>query len=72
MDEEKDLYLEEYSLQVPALNKLINASYKLLYLKTFFTTGEKEIRAWTIKNGMTAQEYTGKIHSDIDRGFIKA
>ena len=71
-EEEKTLFLKEFNLQEPGLNKLIKAAYKILGLKTFFTAGEKEVRAWTIRDGMSAQESAGVIHSDIERGFIKA
>ncbi len=71
-NEEKNLFLEEYSLSEPGLTKLIHASYKLLELETFFTVRGREARAWTIKNGMIATEAAGEIHTDIERGFIKA
>jgi len=71
-DEEKILFLEEYNLPEPGLNKLINASYALLGLETFFTCGPNEVRAWTIKEGMTAPQAAGEIHTDFERGFIKA
>ena len=54
------------------LNQFIGIAYKLLDLVTFLTTGEKETRAWTVKNGSTAPTAAGKIHSDIERGFIRA
>ena len=54
------------------MNKLIHASYKLLDLETFFTNRNKEVRALTIKSGMSAQQAVGEIHSDMERGFIKA
>ena len=56
----------------PGLNKLIKASYNLLDLYTFFTAGEKEVKAWTIKKGFYAPQAAGVIHSDFERGFIKA
>ena len=71
-EEEKSFFLEEYNLYESGLEKLIYASYKLLGLETFFTIGDKEIRAWTIKNGMSAPQAAGTIHSDMERGFIKA
>lgn len=71
-EEEKSFFLEEYKLHKPGLDKLIHASYKLLGLETFFTVGNKEVRAWTIKNGMFAPQAAGEIHSDMERGFIKA
>ena len=70
--EEKTQYLNEFNLSEPGLNRLIQLAYELLGLKTFFTAGEKEVRAWTIKSGMTAQQAAGVIHSDMERGFIKA
>ncbi|MDX9930878.1 MAG: DUF933 domain-containing protein, partial [Bacteroidales bacterium] len=59
-------------LDEPGVNKLVRAAYKLLDLQTFFTVGPKEIRAWTIRRGMTAQQAAGVIHSDLERGFIRA
>ena len=56
----------------PVLNKIIFEGYKLLGLKTYFTVGPKEIRAWTIRDGFTAPNATGVIHTDFERGFIKA
>ena len=70
--EDKDDFLAMYSLKDSALNMLIKASYKLLGLQTFFTAGEKEIRAWTINSGFTAPEAAGVIHTDFQKGFIKA
>ena len=71
-DEEREIFLEEYNLHEPGLDKLIHASYDLLGLETFFTAGEKEVRAWTISKGISAPRAAGEIHSDIERGFIKA
>ncbi|MCH7764094.1 MAG: redox-regulated ATPase YchF [Candidatus Marinimicrobia bacterium] len=71
-DDEKALFLEEYNLPEPGLNKLIHAGFKLLELETFFTGGPVEVRAWTIKQGTTAPEAAGEIHTDFQRGFIKA
>ncbi len=71
-DEEKIEFLEDAGLNEPGVNKLIQSAYELLNLKTFFTVGPKEIRAWTIKTGMTAPEAAGVIHSDLQRGFIRA
>ena len=65
-------FLREVGLQEPGVNKLIRAAYSLLDLETFFTVGPKEIRAWTIKKGMTAPQAAGVIHSDLERGFIRA
>ena len=69
---EKDLFLEELGIEESGLDKLIKAGYKLLGLITFFTAGEKEVRAWTVKKGATAPEAAGTIHSDMERGFIRA
>ena len=71
-DDEKALFLEEYNLPEPGLHKLIHAGFKLLELETFFTGGPIEVRAWTIKQGTTAPEAAGEIHTDFQRGFIKA
>ncbi len=71
-NKDKDEFLAMYSLKDSALNILIQSSYKLLGLQTFFTAGEKEIRAWTINNGFTAPEAAGVIHTDFQKGFIKA
>jgi len=71
-DEERVFFLEEYNLHEPGLDKLIHASYNLLGLETFFTAGEKEVRAWTVSKGISAPQAAGEIHSDIERGFIKA
>lgn len=70
--EDKQMFLDEYNLPEPGLEKLINASFKLLDLETFFTGNTKEVRAWTIKHGSTAPEAAGEIHTDFKRGFIKA
>ncbi len=71
-DDEKELFLEELGIQESGLDRLIKASYKLLGLISFLTTGPMESRAWTITKGAKAPEAGGKIHSDIERGFIKA
>jgi len=71
-DDEKQMFLEDLGLQESGLEKLIKASYSLLGLLSFLTAGEKETRAWTIKNGMKAPQAAGKIHSDFERGFIRA
>ena len=69
---EKKEYLELMEMDEPVLNKIIFEGYKLLGLNTFFTAGPTEIRAWTIKNGFTAPNAAGVIHTDFERGFIKA
>ena len=71
-DDEKKEYLDLLGMDEPVLNKIIFEGYKMLGLKTFFTAGPKEIRAWTIKNGSTAPNAAGTIHTDFERGFIKA
>ena len=71
-EEEKLGFLKEYGLKEPGLNKVAHASFALLGLQTFFTGGDKEVRAWTIKKGLTAPEAAGTIHTDFQRGFIKA
>ncbi len=70
--EEKMDYLNDLGVTEGGLSSLIKATYKLLGLKTYFTTGEKETKAWTIKNGMTAPQAAGVIHTDFERGFIRA
>lgn len=71
-DEETKIFLQELGLIESGLNKLINASYKVLGLLSYITAGPKEIRAWTIKRGTKAPQAAGKIHSDFERGFIRA
>lgn len=70
--EEARAFLEDLGIEEPALNRLIKVSYALLGLISFLTSGEDEVRAWTITKGMNAQKAAGKIHSDIERGFIRA
>lgn len=70
--EEKAELLKSYGLEEPGLNKLVRTAYGLLELITFFTAGEKEARAWTVKKGTKAPQAAGKIHSDFERGFIAA
>lgn len=73
MDKEEKLeFLQELGLDAPGLDRLIAAGYKLLGLETYFTAGEKEVRAWTIPIGATAPEAAGKIHTDFEKGFIRA
>lgn len=71
-DEDKKDFLAEMKLDEPGLNRLIRAGYQLLGLQTYFTAGEKEVRAWTINKGATAPEAAGVIHSDFQKGFIRA
>jgi GTP-binding protein YchF len=70
--EEARAFLDDLGIGEPALSRLIHVSYDLLGLISFLTTGEDEVRAWTIRKGMSAQKAAGKIHSDIERGFIRA
>ena len=71
-DEEKVEFLEDMNLSEPGLNRLIRSGYKLLGLQQYFTAGPKEVRAWTIKRGLSAPQAAGKIHSDFEKGFIRA
>ncbi|CEG21193.1 Ribosome-binding ATPase YchF [Planococcus massiliensis] len=71
-DEEKEMFLEELGIQESGLDQLIKASYNLLGLATYFTAGVQEVRAWTFKKGMKAPQCAGIIHSDFERGFIRA
>jgi GTP-binding protein YchF len=71
-DEERQEFLTEMGMSEPGLNRVIRAGYQLLGLHTYFTAGEKEVRAWTVPVGATAPEGAGKIHTDFQRGFIKA
>lgn len=71
-DDEKSMFLEELGLKESGLEKLIKASYSLLGLISYLTVGEPEVRAWTIKKGTKAPQAAGKIHSDFERGFIRA
>ena len=71
-DDEKVEFLAEMGLEEPGLNRVIRAGYGLLDLLTFFTAGEKEVRAWTVRKGATAPEAAGRIHTDFQKGFIRA
>ena len=71
-DEEKQMFLADLGLEEPGLDRLIHAGYKLLGLATYFTAGVKEVRAWTIHQGDTAPQAAGVIHTDFERGFIRA
>lgn len=71
-EDEKKMFLEDLGIQHSGLDKLVEASYRLLGLMSFLTAGEKETRAWTIKVGTKAPQAAGKIHSDFERGFIRA
>lgn len=71
-EDEQKMFLEEYGLKESGLDKLVKASYSLLGLISYLTAGEKETRAWTIKNGTKAPQAAGKIHTDFEKGFIRA
>jgi GTP-binding protein YchF len=71
-DEEKQIFLADLGLDEPGLNRLIRAGYRILGLATYFTAGVKEVRAWTIHQGDTAPQAAGVIHTDFERGFIRA
>jgi GTP-binding protein YchF len=70
--EDRVIFLEDAGLSEPGVNKLVRSAYDILNLMSFFTAGPKEVRAWTIKKGMTAPQAAGVIHSDLERGFIRA
>lgn len=70
--EERQLFLEDLGLAEPGVNRVIRTAYKLLSLSTYFTAGEKEVRAWTIPTGATAPQAAGVIHTDFEKGFIRA
>ena len=71
-DDEKQMFLEDLGLKESGLEKLIKASYRLLGLISYLTAGEPEVRAWTITEGTKAPQAAGKIHTDFERGFIRA
>jgi len=71
-DEDKAVFLEDLGFDEPGLNRVIRGGYKLLGLQTFFTAGPKEVRAWTTKVGATAPQAAGEIHTDFEKGFIRA
>ncbi|MBI2730595.1 MAG: redox-regulated ATPase YchF [Sphingobacteriales bacterium] len=71
-DEDRQMFMEEYKMTEPALDKLIHAAYKLLNLQTYFTAGVQEVRAWTIHQGWKAPQAASVIHTDFEKGFIKA
>ncbi|MCX8019876.1 MAG: redox-regulated ATPase YchF [Chitinophagaceae bacterium] len=71
-EEDRRLFMEAYHMNEPALDKLVRSVYALLQLQTFFTAGKKEVRAWTIRKGWKAPQAAGVIHSDFERGFIRA
>ena len=71
-DADRDIFLADLGIGEPGLNRVIRAGYKLLGLQTYFTAGVKEVRAWTIHKGDTAPKAAGVIHTDFERGFIRA
>ncbi len=71
-EEDRIVFLEDAGLKEPGVNKMIRSAYDLLQLQSFFTAGKQEVRAWTIRKGMTAPQAAGTIHSDLERGFIRA
>jgi GTP-binding protein YchF len=71
-EEDRKMFMEEYKMKEPALNKLIRSTYQLLNLLTYFTAGVQEVRAWTIHEGWKAPQAAGVIHTDFEKGFIKA
>ncbi|HEU4472660.1 MAG TPA: redox-regulated ATPase YchF [Flavisolibacter sp.] len=70
--DDQQMFMEEYGMKEPALNRLISSAYKLLNLQTYFTAGVQEVRAWTIQEGWKAPQAAGVIHTDFEKGFIKA
>jgi ribosome-binding ATPase YchF (GTP1/OBG family) len=70
--EDVAVFLAEYGIEEPGLNRMIRLSYQLLGLQSFFTVGEDEVRAWTIEKGASAVKAAGAIHTDLERGFIRA
>ena len=70
--DERQMFLDELGLEEVGVNRLIRSAYRLLNLDTYFTAGEKEVRAWTISKGMTAPQAAGVIHTDFEKGFIRA
>ncbi len=70
--EEMKMFLDEYGIEEPSLNRMIRISYNLLGQQSFFTAGQDECRAWTVRRGATAPEAAGEIHSDLQKGFIRA
>jgi len=71
-DSEKAEFLQDLGMEEPGLDRVIRAGYKLLGLQTYFTAGVKEVRAWTVKVGATAPQAAGVIHTDFEKGFIRA
>jgi GTP-binding protein YchF len=70
--DDKQAFLEDLGLSEPGLNRVVRAGYQLLGLQTYFTAGKKEVRAWTVRRGSTAPQAAGVIHTDFEKGFIRA
>lgn len=70
--EDAAMFMQEYGIEELSLNRMISLSYDLLNQQSFFTVGEDEVRAWTTRRGATAQESAGEIHTDLQRGFVRA
>jgi ribosome-binding ATPase YchF (GTP1/OBG family) len=70
--DEMEMFLQEYNIEEPSLNRMIRLSYDLLSLQSFFTVGPDECRAWTVERGATAPVAAGEIHTDLQKGFIRA
>ncbi|HEU4743769.1 MAG TPA: DUF933 domain-containing protein, partial [Anaerolineales bacterium] len=70
--EDASVFMQEYGIEELSLNRMIRLSYDLMQVQTFFTVGEDEVRAWETKRGATAQESAGEIHTDLQRGFVRA
>ena len=71
-EDEQKMFLEELGVKESGLDRLVKTSYRLLGLLSYLTAGEKEVRAWTIENGTKAPQAAGKIHTDFEKGFIRA
>ena len=71
-EEDRQMFMEEFGMKEPALHRLIQSTYKLLALDTYFTAGVQEVRAWTIHKGWKAPQAASVIHTDFEKGFIKA
>jgi GTP-binding protein YchF len=71
-DDEREEFMQDMGLEEPGLNRVIRSGYNLLTLQTYFTAGVKEVRAWTFPEGSTAPQAAGKIHTDFEKGFIRA
>jgi ribosome-binding ATPase YchF (GTP1/OBG family) len=70
--EDAEVFMQEYGIKELGLSRMINLSYDLLQVQSFFTVGEDEVRAWETRRGATAQESAGEVHTDLQRGFVRA